>query len=78
MTQDAVCTHTFAYFIPDLFYIFTGMRFALMQVKTGLCHILSRFEVAPCKDTPVPIVFDTTAFLLTPNGEIPLSFKRTL
>jgi len=34
------------------------MRFALMQVKTGLCHMLSRFEVAPCKETPVTIDLD--------------------
>jgi hypothetical protein len=53
------------------------MRFAVMQMKTGLCHILSRFDVAPCKDTPVPVVFDTKSFLVTTNGEIPLSFKRT-
>jgi len=38
------------------------MRFALMQVKTGLCHILSRFEVAPCKETPVPIGLDKNLF----------------
>jgi len=29
-----------------------------MQVKTGLCHMLSRFEVAPCKETPVTIDLD--------------------
>jgi len=50
------------------------MRFALMQVKTGLCHILSRFEVAPCKETPVPVAFDTKSFLLTVRGELPLNF----
>jgi hypothetical protein len=53
------------------------MRFGLMQVKTGLCHILSRFEVAPCKDTPVHIVLNKKTFLLTFEGEIPLYFKRT-
>jgi cytochrome P450 family 6 len=47
-----------------------------MQVKTGLCHILSRFEVAPCKDTPVPVAFDAKSFLLAISGEMPLSFKR--
>jgi hypothetical protein len=52
------------------------MRFGLMQVKTGLCHILSRFEVAPCKDTPLRIVFEPQAFVLHMNGEIRLSFKR--
>jgi hypothetical protein len=52
------------------------MRFALMQVKTGLCHILSRFEVAPHRSTPVPIAFDAKSFLLTVGGEVPLTFKR--
>jgi hypothetical protein len=58
------------------FVLFTGMRFGLMQVKAGLCHILSRFEVAPCKGTPVRIVYDTKAFVLQMDGEIRLSFNR--
>jgi cytochrome P450 family 6 len=52
------------------------MRFGLMQVKTGFIHILSCYEVTPCKDTPVPIVYDPKSFLLLTHGEIPLSFKR--
>jgi hypothetical protein len=52
------------------------MRFGLMQVKTGLVHMLSCYEVTPCKDTPVPVVFDPKSFLLLPEGELPLSFKR--
>jgi hypothetical protein len=52
------------------------MRFGLMEVKTGLCHILSRFEVAPCKDTPLRIVFEPKAVLLQPQGELLLSFNR--
>jgi hypothetical protein len=56
--------------------LFIGMRFALMQVKTGLCHILSRFEVAPCKDIPERIVFDPKFFMLQNYGEIRLSFNR--
>jgi len=58
------------------FILFTGMRFALMQMKTGLCHILSRFEVAPCKETPVRIVYEATSFFLHINGDFRLSFKR--
>jgi hypothetical protein len=54
------------------------MRFGLMQVKTGLCHILSRFEVAPCKGTPVRIVFDPKAFVLQMHGEIRLAFKAVM
>jgi hypothetical protein len=52
------------------------MRFGLMQVKAGLSHILSRFEVAPCKSTPLEIVFDPRSFLLAKDGEMPLSIKR--
>jgi hypothetical protein len=65
------------FLITDLLTLFTGMRLGLMQVKTGLCHILSLFEVAPCKDTPVSIVFDPKSFVLMTDGEVPLSFKRT-
>jgi hypothetical protein len=60
----------------DLFTVFTGMRFGLMQVKTGLCYILSRFEVAPCKDTSVHIAFDPKSFVLQTIGDMLLSFKR--
>ena len=58
------------------YFISTGMRFGLMQVKSGLCHILSRFEVDPHRNTPVPIAHDAKAFLLTVGGELPLMFKR--
>ncbi|XP_021925282.1 cytochrome P450 6j1-like [Zootermopsis nevadensis] len=53
-----------------------GMRFGLMQVKTGLIHIFSAYEVAPCEETPVPISYDSKSLLLRANGEVPLSFKR--
>ena len=58
------------------FILFTGLRFGLMQVKTGLCHILSRFEVAPCKDTPLRIVFNPKSVVLQKDGEFLLSFNR--
>jgi hypothetical protein len=58
------------------FILFTEMRFALMQAKNGRCHILSRFEVAPCKDTPVRTVFEPKSFLLQMLGEIRMSFNR--
>jgi hypothetical protein len=59
-----------------LFILFTGMQFALMQVKSGLCHILSRFQVAPGKHSPVSVTFNTKSFLLQMNGDIRLSFNR--
>jgi len=59
-----------------LFFLVRGMRFGLMQVKTELCHILSHFEVALCKQTLVRIVFEPKAFLLQMHGEILLSLNR--
>ena len=53
-----------------------GMRFGLMQVKTGLVHVLSRYEVAPCKDTPIPMEYDTRSFLISSVGDVPLHFKK--
>jgi hypothetical protein len=47
-----------------------------MQVKTGLFHILSRFEVAPHRNTPKRIAFDTKAIFLTVGGELLLTFKH--
>jgi hypothetical protein len=47
-----------------------------MMMKAGMCHILSRFEVAPCKDTNAPIAFNPRSFLLQANREILLSFKK--
>jgi hypothetical protein len=52
------------------------MRFAFMQAKTGLCHILSRFEVALCKETPVRIGMDKKSVFVLAEEEVPLSFKR--
>ncbi|KAJ4429424.1 hypothetical protein ANN_21593 [Periplaneta americana] len=53
-----------------------GKRFGLMQVKTGLVHILSKYEVAPCKDTPIPLILDRRAFSLSPKEKIPMTFIR--
>jgi len=47
-----------------------------MQVKTGLCHILSRFVVALCKERNVRAFFEPKSFLLQMNGEFRLSFNR--
>lgn len=53
-----------------------GMRFGIMQTKTGLIHILSNYEVSPAKDTPIPLTFDPKPFLLTSLGTLPLNFTK--
>ncbi|KAJ9594235.1 hypothetical protein L9F63_014395, partial [Diploptera punctata] len=54
-----------------------GMRFGLMAVKTALVHILAEFEVKPCKDTPVPLVFNPRSIILVPVTGIPLKFVQS-
>ncbi|CAG2060740.1 unnamed protein product [Timema podura] len=53
-----------------------GMRFGLMQVKTGLIHLLSKFEVNRHKETPVPVTFLTSSPTLGPVGDMPLIFNK--
>jgi len=76
MTDINGCSYLYLNLPSSLLILFKGMRFGLMQVKTGLCQILSRSEVEPCKQTPVPITFNTKPFLLLMNGDLPLSFVR--
>ncbi|XP_069699317.1 cytochrome P450 6j1-like isoform X2 [Periplaneta americana] len=56
--------------------VVSGKRFGLMQVKTALTHILSKFEVEPCKDTPRYPTYDPKSFLLLTRDDIQLKFKR--
>jgi len=73
---DGKFTYICKFLNTDRLTLFTGMRFAFMQAKTGLCHILSHFEVAPCKETPMRIVMDKKSVLVMTDQEVPLSFKR--
>lgn len=53
------------------------MRFAMMEVKTGLTEILSKFEVIPCKDTEIPIkISHRSILLLAPNVPIRLTLRN--
>jgi hypothetical protein len=50
----------------------------MMQMKTGMFHILSNFELAPCKGTPVPLKLHPKPFLIQPLGDIPLVLKKRI
>ncbi|KAJ9594226.1 hypothetical protein L9F63_014386 [Diploptera punctata] len=53
-----------------------GMRFGLMQTKTGLIHILSRYEVEPSKETQIPLEFDKKSFLMSSKEGIHLKLNK--
>lgn len=48
----------------------------MMQMKTGMVHILPNFEVAPCKDTPVPLKLHPKPFLMQPLEDIYLALEK--
>lgn len=54
-----------------------GMRFGLMSAKTGIVHILTRYEVEPSEETPIPLVFNTKGIVITTVGGVPLRFKKS-
>lgn len=56
----------------------TGLRFAMMEAKTGLAEILSKFEILPCESTQIPIELNPRSMLLTPKEPICLSFKKII
>jgi len=52
------------------------MRFGLMQTKVGLVSVLSKYQLNVSKKTAVPLVLDTTTFVLTPVGGMWLHIKK--
>jgi len=50
----------------------------MMQIKTGMVHILSHFEVAPCKDTPVLLKLHPKPFLIQPLEDIYVILKKRI
>lgn len=52
-----------------------GSRFALLETKTLLFHILSQFELVPTEKTQIPIKLSNEIILSSVNG-FHLGFKR--
>lgn len=52
-----------------------GNRFALMEMKIALFHLLSRFNFKVCSKTPIPLKFKKNTFALLPEGGFWLKFE---
>ncbi|PSN43536.1 hypothetical protein C0J52_03713 [Blattella germanica] len=50
--------------LPYLDMVFSGMRFAIMQVKAAIVNIVSKFEIKTTDRTPIPFVANPKTFLL--------------
>lgn len=48
----------------------------MMEVKTGLAEILSKFEISPCNETQTPIKINPRSILFITKDSIRLSFKK--
>ena len=42
-----------------------GMRFAILEVKVALFHVLKEFEILPSEKTPIPVQYDKTKLMTT-------------
>lgn len=62
-------------------FVFVGMRFAQIEVKSVIAHIVHGFVIEPTAKTPVPLRGQPIAFQLMPpkNLELkltPISIKN--
>ncbi|CAH1113653.1 unnamed protein product [Psylliodes chrysocephalus] len=53
-----------------------GSRFALMEVKVLIAHLLLSFEIVPIKKTQIPIKLSKTRFSVYPADGVNLGLKR--
>ncbi|RLU15243.1 hypothetical protein DMN91_012237 [Ooceraea biroi] len=53
-----------------------AIRFALLEIKVLLFHLLARCELKPCAETTIPPKFKKTGFLMSPEGGIWLNVRR--
>jgi len=52
-----------------------GLRFAMLEIKIALAHIISKYQILPCAKTEVPIKYAKSQLALPANG-IWVNLKR--
>ena len=55
---------------------FSGMKFALTQIKAGIAEIINNFEVSVNKRTQEPLILDNKEFISAPIGGIWINCKQ--
>lgn len=53
-----------------------GLRFGLMQVKTGLSMLIHNYRITPEKNESYNIYFDPRAFILSKKGSVMLRAEK--
>ena len=52
------------------------MRIGLAQAKIGIIHIISKYELSPCKETPIPLVYDSCTIFTKSLHNMKLNVRR--
>jgi cytochrome P450 family 6 len=55
---------------------FLGMRLGMMQIKVGIIHFISKYEVLPCQETPIPMEFDNYTVFTKSRNNMKLNLRR--
>ena len=53
-----------------------GMRLGLIQTKLGVMQLLRKYEVTPCKQTPIPMQLDPKGLTTTSLGGLYLNVRK--
>lgn len=53
-----------------------GLRFGMMQTRLGIATILNHFRITPSKNTMIPIRFDVTGHMISPDGGMLLNIEQ--
>lgn len=52
------------------------MRLGLLQMKLALIHLLSKYTISPCQETPIPLEFDNLSVLASVRQNIVLNVRK--
>nr|XP_015838530.1 PREDICTED: cytochrome P450 9e2 [Tribolium castaneum] len=55
-----------------------GSRFALLELKILFFHLLAKFILVPCDNTPIPLKLDPKKLTMSPENGFQLSLRRRL
>lgn len=70
------------FMIIDIYYLYEcldnviGAKFATLEIKSLLFHLIKNFEVIPNEKTDIPLELMKDRLFFTPKNGFHLSFKR--
>lgn len=59
-----------------LIMLYIGAKFAILEMKSLLFHLIKNFEVTPNEKTDIPLELWKDRFFFVPKNGFHISFKR--